>query len=151
MRYLLPLCLFLTACGPATLYEAEHALPDKGWTYGDVTAFTFTVTDTTQAYDLFLNVTHQPDFAYQNFYVLLYASLPSGTVDTQRVSLQLAGDFGSWLGDCGSSGCTLEIPILENVTYRVAGEYGLRVEQFSRDNPLAGVNAVGMIVQERQP
>ena len=148
--FLFFLTISLCACGPATLYEAAHQLPESGWSYADVADFSFTVSDTSQAYDLHLQVDHQSDFAYQNFYVRLFTTLPSGTVDTQRVSLQLAGDFGAWLGNCGNDNCTLDIPIGQNIVYRTGGEYGLRVEQYSRDNPLVGISKIGFAVREHE-
>lgn len=142
---LLVIC-FLCACGPTAIYEESKAFPDSGWAYDMPADFQYRIQDTTKAYDLILNVTHSTDFASQNFYVKLYTTLPAGTVDTQQLSLQLAGEFGAWLGDCSSSECTLSIPLLNSVRYRSSGAYGLRVEQFSRNNPLAGIKALTLKV-----
>jgi len=142
-------CLFLCcACGPATLYEETKQFPESTWAYDDPANFVFEVVDTVQRYDIVLTVDHGIAFANQNFYVLLTTTLPSGSTNQQEVSLQLAGEFGAWLGNCGSTNCALSIPILENVRYGVPGAYQLTVAQHTRNNPLAAVNSIGLRVAE---
>lgn len=146
---LLSLCLFCT-CGPTVIYEESETFPSTGWPYDAPASFVYHIADTNKAYDLGLSVAHSPDFAYQNFYVKLYTTLPAGTVDTQQLSLQLAGEFGAWLGECSSKECALTIPLISNLRYRIPGEYSLAVEQFSRNNPLVGINGLTVRLMEHQ-
>lgn len=134
------------ACGPTTLYEERLELPAEGWSYADSARFAFTVEDTAQAYHLVLSVQHAEDFAHQNFYVRLHTGFPSGVRTTEQLSLQLAGDFGAWLGNCSGGNCTLAIPILAQARFSTPGPYSLTVEQYSRENPLPGVGAISLAV-----
>ncbi|WP_173021470.1 gliding motility lipoprotein GldH [Lewinella sp. W8] len=143
----LPLCLLLTGCGPEILFERTQELPTGGWAYQDSVAFEFSVPDTVRKYDLLLNVTHDQSFPYQNFYVNIHTDFPNGRRTTQRVSLQLAGDFGAWLGDCGGTSCDLQIPVLSNARFAQSGTFGVVVEQYSRDEPLVGVRELGLRVE----
>ena len=148
LPHLLLLLPLLTACGPTVVYEDSHPLPDTGWAYADSARFAFAIPDTTINYDYVLTLEHSPEFAYQNFYVRFHTGYPSGVRKTEEVSLQLAGDFGVWHGECSGTSCELEIPILRNARFAAAGDYVLTVEQFSRENPLTGVAAVGLRVEE---
>ncbi|MEM1358512.1 MAG: gliding motility lipoprotein GldH [Bacteroidota bacterium] len=145
------LCLYLfCACGPGIIYEESQTFPPTGWDYTTPANFRYHIEDTSKTYDLTLGVTHSSDFAYQNFYVRLYTTLPAGTIDTQLLSLQLAGEFGAWQGNCATSECTLTIPLISNLRYQVPGPYSLTVEQYSRDNPLIGIYGLKARVLEHQ-
>lgn len=153
MYKLLSALLFLailSACGPTVIYEQHQELPATGWAYADSARFEFKVPDTGQAYDLVLSLTHSADFPYQNFYVKLHTGFPSGKRTSEQLSLQLAGDFGAWLGDCSGAVCEQEITILRNARFADTGDYYLTVEQFSREEPLAGVGSVGLAVVETE-
>lgn len=135
---------FLTACGPEIVYEEATVFADGNWAYADSVNFNFEVTDVDRPYDLDLTVSHGTDFAYQNFYVRVHTTFPSGKRETSQSSLQLAGDFGAWRGDCSGEHCTLSIPMLTDVRFEEPGAYAITVEQFSRDEPLAAIDGVGL-------
>jgi gliding motility-associated lipoprotein GldH len=88
-------------CGPEVIYDRAETLPAEGWSYADSVAFEFAIPDTVRNYDLVLMVEHDQTFPYQNFYVNIHTDFPNGRRTTQLVSLQLAGDFGAWLGNRG--------------------------------------------------
>lgn len=148
MRYLLLLALLplLTACGPEVIFEEAALFGEDGWAYADSVRYDFTVAEIERPYNLDLTVHHGTDFSYQNFYVKVHTSFPSGKRETKQSSLQLAGDFGSWRGDCSGESCSLSIPMLSNVLFQEAGDYSIVVEQFSRDEPLGGVDGLGLKV-----
>lgn len=148
MRMLPLLCLLFlfTACGPEVVFEKEVGFPEAGWSYADSTSFNYSLDNVEQAYDLILDVAHGVDFPYQNFYVNLHSTFPNGKRQSEQLSLQLAGDFGIWLGDCSGDRCTLSIPFLQNIRYTLPGEYTLTVEQNSRDEPLAEIHGIGLRV-----
>jgi gliding motility-associated lipoprotein GldH len=146
--YFFALASLLTSCGPTIIYEEEKKLPETGWAYQDSARFDFFIPDVTQAYDLILKLEHGATFPYQNFYVKLHTGFPSGKRATEQLSLQLAGDFGAWIGDCNSAVCDQEISILQNAKFVEAGDYYLTVEQFSREPALGSVVSVGLAVQE---
>lgn len=146
LLFLLPL---LFGCGPDVAYERSADLGPAGWTYADSVSFDFPVADTAQRYDLVLSVTHGTEFAYQNFYVFLTTHLPDGTVLRQPLSLQLADNYGEWFGDCSGDVCTTDIALQEGTRFTETGEHRLVVSQYSRQDPLPDVSAVGFRVVRR--
>lgn len=149
---LLPLLALLTACGPEVVYQEVRPLAATGWTYADSLSFVYPVIDRSRVYDLVVDVTHSEDFAYQNFYVWLHTTFPNGKRSSEKLSLQLAGDYGAWLGDCSGGSCTLGIPILQQLRYTLTGDYVLTIAQHSRDEPLVGIERIGvrLVVNENK-
>lgn len=147
-KFIAPLfCLGLfSACGPTVIYQETKDIPEAGWAYADTARFEFEIPNTAQAYDLVLNLEHGTAFPYQNFYVKLHTGFPSGKRTSEQVSLQLAGDFGAWLGGCSGEACDQEITILRNAKFADTGDYYLTVEQFSRQPVLSSIDAVGLAV-----
>lgn len=136
----------LTACGPAVVYEHTEPIGEGAWYYADSINFDFTIPDTLRTYDLRLSVEHDRTFPYQNFYVNIRTGFPSGKRTAQSVSLQLAGDFGAWLGNCGGESCKLEIPVLSGARFDQVGDFNIVVAQHTRDEPLEGIRALGLRV-----
>lgn len=143
---ILVLLPFLTACGPEIVFEKEVDFPESGWSYADTVRFDFVIADSTRSFDFLLDVDHGTNFSYENFYVRLSTTFPSGKRTTEQLSLQLVGDFGSFLGNCSGDECSLTVPILENARFEAAGNYALTLEQYSRDEPLRGVDGIGLRV-----
>ncbi|NJC25231.1 gliding motility lipoprotein GldH [Neolewinella antarctica] len=142
--FLLSLIVGVASCGPTVVYEETKPTSEAGWPYADTLSFVFDVADTTQAYDLEVVVTHGTNFPYENFYLLIYTDLPTGRRTKQSVSLDLSGDFGAWNGDCSGERCELTIPILLNTRYQQAGRYGITLEQYSREETLPAIYAMGL-------
>ncbi len=121
-------------------------MPESGWAYADTARFNFAIPSTETAYNFVLTVAHDEDFAYQNFYVLLHTGFPNGKRQSQQLSLQLAGDFGAWKGNCSGGTCTQEITFLQRARFEQVGDYYLTIEQHSREEPLTAIKSVGFSV-----
>lgn len=147
---LLVLVACLSACGPNYVYEANLDLPDTGWTYQDSLLAQFTIEDSLTIYNLHLQLEHNEDFPYQNFYVQLNTQFPDGQRLSELVSLELASKGGIWLGECGSSSCELSIPIQEGAYFNQVGDYQITVQQYSRRNPLPGILAVNFALEQTE-
>lgn len=145
MRALLLLFLLtvLLACGRSYVYEENQTIADSGWAYDEPAAFAFNIADTNQLYNLYLFVAHTTAFSSQNFYVKIETTFPSGETLEEEVSIQLADKFGQWFGDCSNQDCMLEIPLQQEAFFNQAGDYRISIAQFTRDNPLKGINSVG--------
>ncbi len=143
--------LLCAGCGPTVLYEKTARTGPAGWSYADTLSFAYEVPDTRQAYDLEIIVEHSVDFPSENFYLKIYTDPPNGRRSEERISLDLAGDFGAWYGDCsGGQSCTVSIPILTNTRFQEPGSYGITLEQFSRQDPLPGIQGIGLRLVEAE-
>ena len=137
------------ACGPTVVYEETRTVANgSGWSYQDSLVFTPNIPSDQQVYDLELVVEHGEDFPYENFYLKIHTTPPSGLRTTELISLDISGDFGAWHGDCGGGICELPIALLQNTRFQEAGTYRIVLEQNSRDNPLPAIQSVGLRLSE---
>lgn len=145
---LLLVIVFFFSCGKSYLYEKEISIKNAAWTDNDTLNFSFNIPDTSKIYNILLDVEHSPEYAFQNMYVEIYTAFPSGDRIKEMVSLELANRAGAWYGDCGSSSCTLEIPIQEGAFFNQMGDYKITIKQFMRKNPLVGVQRIGLKIED---
>ena len=148
--FLLVCAMFFIACGPTYIYEREIAVTGPGWTYPDSLVYEFELTDTAAVYNLFLDITHSPEYAYQNLYTRLLTDFPNGRRLEQVLSLELADKTGTWNGDCGSSSCTVRIPLQEKAYFALTGPYRITVHQHMRKESLPGVQALGLAIERTE-
>jgi hypothetical protein len=47
-----------------------------------------------------------------------------------------------WFGDCDADNCSYELLIQENAFFDKVGAYTFTIEQYTRVNPLPGVNSI---------
>jgi len=126
-------------------------LAEEGWDYAEVIDFKVGAVDTTRLFNIYLDVDHTIDYSYQNLYTKIQTVYPSGEVEEDVVSLELADKSGAWLGRCGNKDCTLRVPLLTNIYFRQEGEHHIRFEQFMRVNPLVGIQALSLSLEDVGP
>lgn len=118
------------------------------WVATDSLNFTFSVSDTQQIYNLYLDIVHSPDYDYQNLYVRIHTHFPNGRRLSEPLSLELADRFGRWHGECSDEECLLSIPIQEGAFFSQPGTYTITAEQFMRQDTLPGIHRIGFKVEE---
>ena len=130
---------FQWSCQNDIIFESSQIIDNQTWTYADQLAFSFEITDTLKVYSLFLDITHDVDFQFQNLYTNIYTTFPSGEQLKELASLELTTKGTLWLGNCNRKSCTLSIPIQEAAYFSEVGNYTVALEQFMRQDSLQGV------------
>jgi len=133
-----------SACQPRPLLNEKRTFPDKQWANADSLDFELSIEDTTQYYDLFLEVAHSPDFSNQNCYIKIFTLFPDGQRFDKLVSLELADKSGTWFGRCNKNNCKLSIPLQQGAYFNQLGDYLFTLEQYTRKDPLPGIHSMGM-------
>jgi len=139
--WFLLLGLGLYSCGPKIVFSKTMKIESQAWNYDHPIGFSFTPPDSTQVYNLLLDIEHSTDFEYQNTYVKINTTFPSGQKDEQSLSLNLADKKGRWKGNCRGEVCTATIGLQMNTYFKELGNYQIQIVQDSRENPLPGINA----------
>ncbi len=138
----------MAGCGESFAWEQEYELPEAGWYWTDTLFFSFEIADTNRVYDMLLELEHTTDYGFQNLYVRIHTSLPDGTARTDLLSLEMADKQGRWLGDCSSKRCHLRIPVQQHIFFPLPGTYRLAIEQYTRRNPVEGIEAVALRLRD---
>ncbi len=141
----------LSSCGPNYVFEEEVEIQESQWYYNDTLSFSFTMTDTSQLYDLFIELEHQKSYPFQNIYFQIYTSFPSGKKIQDRLSVDLMNKAGVWYGKCGKEECELLVNLQERLRFNETGTYQIQLEQFMRVDPLEGLNSLSLKLAHSMP
>ena len=140
--------IMLQSCGKDYAYQKEYEISGMAWDYVDTLNFNFEIEDTLILYNLYLQVEHIQDYAYQNLYTKISTKFPKGELLAEVLSLELADKMGNWEGQCSGGVCKLTIPIQENAYFNENGEYQITIEQFMRKSPLVGIRKIGFVLEK---
>lgn len=144
-------CFFIvlfTACGKQYEYQKTIEINNQTWNYADSLVFEFDIKDTLAIYNLYLDIEHHPDYAFQNLYTLIHTYFPAGQHLKENLSLELSNPAGIWMGNCNSNTCQLSIPIQQNAYFNQTGEYRIVIEQFMREEAIDGIQAFTFKVED---
>ena len=152
-------CLFILAaycsqlvavsCNSIDLYEKSVPLPQHKWKNSFKPSFTFTIKDTTAAYQIFFVLRHNDQYNYNNIYINLYATLPGqDTALKIRRDLTLATNDKGWLGQGMDDIYEHRIKLGEPQSLK-AGTYTFTLEQIMREDPLENVLDAGLRIQKK--
>jgi gliding motility-associated lipoprotein GldH len=141
-------CLQLTACNSIGVFEKNIAFKKQEWAGNYKPAFTFNITDTTAAYNIYLVLRHTDAYNYNNIWMKFTRKGPD-TSYTQQVDLRLATNGQGWLGTGMDDIWEHRIPITQAATqFRKSGNYEFTLEQVMRQDPLLHVLNVGLRVEK---
>lgn len=144
--WLLLASLVLTGCSPTPIYEQTYSIDQGIWSYNDSLSYEIDIVDAAQAYDLILHLTHDEAFASENLYIKISTTFADNKQARQILSLQLADISSSWVGSCAGERCTADIPLAEGRKFEQIGKHKITIAQYSRQEDLEGIYAVGISV-----
>lgn len=141
------LMLFQASCGSEFFYQEKKKLSGGCWTYRDTLDFRFTVNDTTNTYNLYLDFDYADTFATQNVYLKLHTLFPDGQRLSKQKSFDLFDAQGRATGQCSGHRCSMHAILQEKAFFNRAGEYAITLEQFTRQDTLPGIYGVGLSIE----
>lgn len=146
---ILLLPLFIWSCDSRTIVYEKEVTFGNHWSYDQQLDFAFEVPDTLAAYDLILEIEHDKEYPFQNFYTQFTTSYPSGKVVNDMVSMELADQYGQWKGDCGRETCVAEILLSGNTLFRNMETHRIQIEQYTRTPLLSGINKIRFLLVQK--
>lgn len=145
--FLIAFSQFLCSCDNSNIYQKYTDIPDKNWTYSNISEHKVSINDTNKLYNIYVNIRHTNNYTFNNLWVVVHTKFPSGKTIEKRLDLPLSDERGQWLGKCSSDICDSKIPIQYDARFNEKGEYHFTIEQNMRKNPLPEVLAVGLRVE----
>ena len=154
LLFLVPCALFFASCKSIDLYEKSVSIPGHSWKSSFKPTFTFTIKDTTSAYQLFLILRHNDRYNFNNIYVNLYVRQPdSDTMRAAKYDLILATNDKGWLASGMDDIYEHRISLTatdQPVYFKKPGNYTFMIEQIMREDPLNNVLDVGLRIEKKQ-
>ncbi|MDQ3016453.1 MAG: gliding motility lipoprotein GldH [Bacteroidota bacterium] len=145
MKYLLlllPFLLTLPSCKRDVLVEEKYSFENNQWLTGDAKVLKINAPDTSQVFQLDVDLQHEATYAFQNLYVRVKTIYPSGKEVKSVTSLQLSNENGSWAGDCSGKNCSIELPLQHHFTFPEIGEYTWTIEPYMRIDTVQGIKSL---------
>lgn len=143
--------IVISSCSSIDLYERSVAIPGHSWKSSYKPSFTFTIKDTSVAYQLFVVLRHSDKYQYNNIYLNINAKQPgSDSTVTARYDLKLGTDNEGWLGSGMDDIYEHRIPLSTATSkFRKPGNYTFTIEQIMREDPLGEVYNVGLRIEKK--
>lgn len=137
-----------SACDNARVYEKYFPVSEQEWKLNDKKTFAVEVNDTTQAYNLYINIRHTEAYPYSNLWVKLSMKDPAGKEQSQRIGFTLAEPGGRWLGTGLGDIYDDRFPVMQKVQLPKAGTYQFIVQHDMRMDNVPGIMDVGIRLEK---
>ncbi len=141
--------VYFTSCAKIGVFEKTVPIPSQSWFYNNRPSFTFTITDTSTSYNIYIVLRHTDAYIYNNIWLALGSQAPGDTMRFQNINLELGNDAMGWEG----TGMDDIFEIRKNITngpipFKKTGDYTFTIAQIMRENPLKHILNVGIRVEK---
>lgn len=147
---LLVVFLFFTSCDPYRVFETNATIKNKAWNLNDRPLFSVNITDTISLHTIYFNIRNTGNYKYNNIFILLTIQAPGSEAETQRFEFRLANPDGQWLGSGLGDIYSNQIKMIEGIKFPRSGTYTFTIEQNMRDNPLQGIEDIGIRIEKEK-
>ena len=145
---MMPVVMVICACDPDRIYESNVEIPDEGWQRAERARFEAEITDTVSPCNIYINVRNNSDYKYMNLWLFVDTYSPLGTVERDTVEIMLADHRGKWQGHGLGAKFDLRMVFRKNVRFPAAGKYIFMYEQAMRDEPVTGIDDIGLRIEK---
>lgn len=140
--------LFFVQCESPHYYQ-ELRSTGGNWEKNTPLDYEFEISDTAALYDFYLLSRNNNRYPYSNLYLITEFSNPAGEKFNDTLQYFLSFPDGEWIGD-GNSLKELFLLYRENISFKDTGNYKLKVWQGMREDQLAGIEDLSLIVDKKE-
>lgn len=147
--FLLAMLLMLTlfSCEKNRIYEKNINIEKYSWDSKAPVSFTISIADTSMLYNIYVNIRHADFYPFQNIWLQIGTTFPDSTTASRRIEIMLADDAGKWYGEGLGDIWDFRAMVQENAFFDKPGTYTFTLSQNMRQDPLPGIMAVGLRVE----
>ena len=146
--FVLLVTMSLCACDSNKIYENNVSIPADGWHRAEHARFEVEISDTINPCNVYINVRNNSKYKHMELWLFVGVHSPSGTVERDTARIMLADHRGKWLGHGLGNKFDTRIVFRKNVQFPVAGKYVFDYEQATRDEPLIGIDDIGLRIEK---
>ncbi len=142
--------LILISCYQNIVFDQYHSFDtDKGWQLNDIVVFEKEFSDSTQLFDLFLNIRNTNEYPYTNFFVFFQTKFPDGRVFRDTLEMTLADKQGKWTGKGFGRIKTNSFHFRKDVWFPASGTYQFSIQHAMREEWIPGISDVGLRIEKK--
>lgn len=146
LAFLVIATLLVSCGGNKALYYEFRELSADGWSMSESCNYELDLKDTTQLYEIYVDVRHSGTYSYQNLWLFVERISPDSTVVNDTIACDLADYTGKWLGDGSGSVYLFTAPYLQ-FDAKEPGKYAFNIKHGMRDENLKGISAIGLRIE----
>lgn len=152
-------CFLFTSCDSNAVFDKYKSVPSQ-WHKDSVASFNFTGPDTTNNYDLYINLRNTDAYKFSNLFLIVELNYPNGKVVKDTLEYKMTAPNGELLG----TGFT---DLKENklwfrgykepFKFNEEGDYSVNIQHAMRNNGdvdgvenLEGITDIGFRVEQAQ-
>ncbi len=147
--------LVVTSCDSTRIYDEYISLSNSSWSKENTVKFSFSVKDSLNKKNLFINLRNNKDYQYSNLFLITEMNFPDGQVVIDTLEYDMADVTGKFLGKGFSDIKQNKLFYKENIKFPIKGEYTFKVRQAMRKNAeikgieeLKGITQVGFRIEK---
>ena len=124
-------------------------MPEQHWDSNFKPEITFSITDTSALYDVYVVLRHTDAYNYSNIWIQATVQQPAEKdLKKQQYDLLLATNEKGWLGSAMDDIYEQRVLIQPQTRFKKQGEYHFTIEELMREDPLKHILNVGLRVEK---
>ena len=139
--------LLCYSCGNSTIAHQYHSLPNEGWERDSVLNYEIAVDSLLEKCNIDIELSYNNNYPYRNLYLFVSgADSTNNQIFSDTLNITLADEYGKWLGNGWGTSYQQRVEYRNSYSFPTAGLYSITVKQGMRDNPILGIERVGVRV-----
>lgn len=142
------IALFAISCSRTTIYDLSVDVNNETWNRDSLAVFDININDTSQSYNIIVNIRNTVEYRYQNLYIFADIIAPNGAVQRDTIECFFADNAGRWLGRGHGALRDNRFLYRSGVRFANSGNYKFQFQQAMRVQSLQGIANVGIRIEE---
>ena len=146
--------LLLVSCDKKRVFDQYKTVGDA-WQKDSIASFTYNNQDTTERYDLFLNLRSNNDYQFNNIFLIVLMEAPGGLTKIDTLQYKMADEDGKLMGEGFSDVKESKLFYKEKYKFSAIGDYKIGIQQAVRqsgkvagEKELKGITEVGFRIEK---
>lgn len=143
---LLSILIVCLSCNNRETYYHFYELKDSNWSKLDTLYFDIdsTFIEPNINYEMTIELANNSDYPYQNIWLYFQDNFSGNNFKYAELQYELADPMGRWYGSGFGSLYQVSLNYKENFSFPEKKNYQLKIVQGMRDEPLFGIEKVGI-------
>lgn len=140
--------LVLASCTNTSVYDKSEAIKNASWNSNNIIRLEYTVQDTANAQDIYINLRHTGLYKYNNIFLFVTTTAPNAKSIKDTIEFSLAKPDGKWLGSGIGDVLDCQLVYKRQVRFGQKGKYIFYIQHGMRDINLEEILDVGLRIEE---
>ena len=139
--------LLCYSCTQSTIAHKYHSLPSEGWDRDSVLTYAIDIDSLVEMCSVDIELSYNNNYPYRNLYLFVAgADSIDNQIFSDTLNITLADEYGKWLGNGWGTSYQQRVEYKPSYHFPASGIYNISIKQGMRDNPIVGIDRVGVRV-----